>query len=268
MTTVASARNSRIYSVLRPRKSRTRSGCLACRKRRKKCDELAPVCESCDRLDLKCSWPVGSLDGCSVVGSSPVPRPQLTPQARLSTTTESRDTTRTVSFSFEDGDEFNILGSPKEAFLAELRDLGQHFHDRGILPYSKSIAPGVHDQILSSEGSETAILFDHFCHKTAPWLVNGDCYDNPVLRHIVPLTVTDDLVLHTMLAISGTHLQYSMPSIAALATNYYSYALRNLKHRLSDWLSSSNKGYKPLFAAMILLCHCEVSIQRAVGSQL
>lgn len=177
-----------------------------------------------------------------------------------------KDIPHTDSSFHPGGDEFDVLGSPKAALIAELRDLGHHLRERGILPYNVSIAPEVRDQILASNGPETAMLFDHFCHKTAPWLINGECYDNPVLRHIVPLTVTDDLVLRTVLAISGTHLLHSTPSIASVAMKYYSYALRSLKQRLSDWLSSSNKDYTPLFAAMVLLCHCEVSIQPAMTS--
>lgn len=39
-----------------PRKLRTKSGCLACRRRRKKCDEGKPVCEACARLRIACTW--------------------------------------------------------------------------------------------------------------------------------------------------------------------------------------------------------------------
>lgn len=264
MTTIACARNPHIYSVLRPRRSRTKSGCLACRARRKKCDEQKPACRSCDRLQLDCSWPVStSDDGPGVMPSFP---PELQPAQpfQASATTESRDIIQSAACSYAGGDEFNVLGSPKEPLLSELRDLGQQLRECGILPYNLGIAPGVCDKIHASEGPETAMLFDHFCHKTAPWLMEGECHDNPVLRHIVPLTIMDDLVLHTVLAISGTHLQHSSPSISSLASKHYSYALHSLKQRLADWLSGSDEDYKPLFATIILLCHCEVSIQLAV----
>ncbi|KAH3668250.1 hypothetical protein OGAPHI_002004 [Ogataea philodendri] len=38
-------------------KSRTRSGCFTCRKRKKKCDERLPVCSGCSRNFLQCCWP-------------------------------------------------------------------------------------------------------------------------------------------------------------------------------------------------------------------
>ncbi|KAF7627730.1 hypothetical protein COH20_008886 [Aspergillus flavus] len=38
-------------------KLRTRTGCLECRSRRKKCDENRPQCGGCARKGLKCTWP-------------------------------------------------------------------------------------------------------------------------------------------------------------------------------------------------------------------
>jgi hypothetical protein len=40
----------------RPPRLRTKTGCLQCRKRRKKCDETRPCCLACIRLGFKCSW--------------------------------------------------------------------------------------------------------------------------------------------------------------------------------------------------------------------
>ncbi|KIW03941.1 uncharacterized protein PV09_04778 [Verruconis gallopava] len=38
-------------------KLRSKTGCLTCRSRRKKCDETRDRCENCSRNALKCSWP-------------------------------------------------------------------------------------------------------------------------------------------------------------------------------------------------------------------
>ncbi|KAL3492461.1 hypothetical protein BJX62DRAFT_250655 [Aspergillus germanicus] len=52
-------------SYRRPRRPpahlRTKTGCLTCRKRRKKCDEQQGTCRNCDRRWLTCRWPSGSL---------------------------------------------------------------------------------------------------------------------------------------------------------------------------------------------------------------
>jgi len=44
-------------AVMRLPKTRTKTGCFTCRKRKKKCDEKGPVCLGCSRNFLKCVWP-------------------------------------------------------------------------------------------------------------------------------------------------------------------------------------------------------------------
>lgn len=42
---------------MRTVKRRTITGCLTCRRRKKKCDEVKPVCTGCERNFLQCEWP-------------------------------------------------------------------------------------------------------------------------------------------------------------------------------------------------------------------
>lgn len=39
-----------------PPRLRTKTGCNTCRERRKKCDEIRPICGACDRLQIQCTW--------------------------------------------------------------------------------------------------------------------------------------------------------------------------------------------------------------------
>lgn len=41
---------------MRRQRLKSRTACLTCLKRRKKCGEERPVCSACDRLDLVCTW--------------------------------------------------------------------------------------------------------------------------------------------------------------------------------------------------------------------
>lgn len=43
------------------RHQRSRTGCLTCRSRRKKCDEVKPRCAGCRRNQLPCTWPAATL---------------------------------------------------------------------------------------------------------------------------------------------------------------------------------------------------------------
>lgn len=56
--------------------TRSRTGCLTCRARRKKCDEMKPVCDSCKRLGLICKSPWSRVD-------VPPPASQLAGQAHF-----------------------------------------------------------------------------------------------------------------------------------------------------------------------------------------
>ncbi|CZR69756.1 related to regulatory protein for the arginine catabolic pathway [Phialocephala subalpina] len=44
------------FSVLPSKKTRTRSGCLNCRRRRRKCDESRPQCANCRQRAEECEW--------------------------------------------------------------------------------------------------------------------------------------------------------------------------------------------------------------------
>ncbi|KAJ5168941.1 uncharacterized protein N7482_004535 [Penicillium canariense] len=54
--------NSIIHNMRMPpeeRNSRSRTGCLECRKKHNKCDEKRPVCSFCSRRDFDCQYPSG-----------------------------------------------------------------------------------------------------------------------------------------------------------------------------------------------------------------
>ncbi|KAL1410868.1 hypothetical protein Q8F55_001811 [Vanrija albida] len=53
--------------------TRSKSGCLTCRKRRKQCDMAKPKCQACVRLQLACSWPPS--DERAPAPPAPPPRP-------------------------------------------------------------------------------------------------------------------------------------------------------------------------------------------------
>ena len=62
MTTFTSALVPQVPTLRRrpiPSKGHTKSrkGCLNCKRRRVKCPETQPECESCVRLGLRCQWP-------------------------------------------------------------------------------------------------------------------------------------------------------------------------------------------------------------------
>lgn len=53
---------SKIYKDATGKTKRSRMGCLTCRHRKKRCCERRPRCQECERLGLKCTWPVPGLE--------------------------------------------------------------------------------------------------------------------------------------------------------------------------------------------------------------
>ena len=47
----------KLSTVGKIKRTRSKTGCLTCRKRKKKCDENKPKCNSCIHLNKECIWP-------------------------------------------------------------------------------------------------------------------------------------------------------------------------------------------------------------------
>lgn len=270
MGVAAKPKRLSIYSVQRPRKSRSKNGCLQCRGRRKKCSEDPPVCQSCKKCSLQCTWLPFPSDIPSPIEKSSVAAAPERSQAWVSTQQQSRRTNQgtypndaaqslvpdVVGWQSDDGefDEAECLSTT----LTELRNLEQYLLQSCILSGDSSPSSGKGGGIISGEGGQARMLFDHFCQNTIPWLLNSDSHDDIIRTHIIPMANTNTLVLHALLALSGVHLRRSVPSIEAEALQYYTSSLCGLNQVLSDRSSNESKDYRVLLTTITLLCHYEV----------
>lgn len=76
----ALAQSTRRRPIPRKGHKKSRAGCLVCKRRKVKCDEVTPQCGACDRLGLACRYPYGSFND----GDGPSTA-QLMPLRTLST---------------------------------------------------------------------------------------------------------------------------------------------------------------------------------------
>ncbi|KAF7592266.1 hypothetical protein BBP40_000468 [Aspergillus hancockii] len=67
----------------RPAHLRTKTGCLTCRRRKKKCDETPGTCSNCARRWLSCEWP-GFIHSSRQPQNIEVPKPDETPPPGIS----------------------------------------------------------------------------------------------------------------------------------------------------------------------------------------
>lgn len=157
---------------------RSRNGCLTCRSKRKKCDEVKPVCTGCTRSKQECTWPtadkhssdqqLGSQQHGVLANDNYDQRIISTsnPTSALSLLTASRTTTP---------------------------------------PASIHVAPTYGNLAYLSDSSRP--LYQQYLDFTAEMLTRGPSeVGNPFINYLLPLAASDQLVLDGILAIAGAHL--------------------------------------------------------------
>ena len=208
---------------------RSKSGCLVCRRQHKKCDELRPVCSRCLLNGKDCRWP-------GTVRRQPDPdRPRSFYDAT---------TPPTQGFPVDVDVDANPCG--EEVFSppstsndsAEISDEGLHL----IVPQSASLDP------------VSSMFLAHFVAETSRYMTTVEPEKNPFLTHLLPLAFSDELILHSLLALGGAHMErkQSSPEINACICRHYGRVIHQLQHTISQKSSESNEWLRALLALLIL----------------
>lgn len=182
--------------------ARSRQGCLTCRRRKKKCDEVKPICAACLRNTLGCVWPApGPQKGCTEGGST----------SRQQTIHYSQDTASRF-----DVWALTLVSTQPKVPTATIPLAPSQF----ALPES-----------VSSE-SETWRLLDHYLKDTANRLACLQDGQNPFLHTILPAALNDELLMNSILALSGVHMMQRVPrldpALQSLVWSSYTRALKQL----------------------------------------
>ncbi len=211
---------------------RTKTGCLTCRVRRKKCDEAKPVCTGCERNKLICSWPSKGKSGPEAAQF----RPTGDIERRGSGSRPEHVTTACRA------------NSPqcKGALSLFLN------HTMSTLPYQIELMP-----ILRREADKH--FFDHYINVTAVRLAGRPSPQNAFLTHLIPVAYQDARVVQCLLALSGAQLCYqSLEQFEHGARSHYAVTLRNVKHSLLTWKLLDAVQLVGLLWTTLLLCFFEV----------
>lgn len=145
---------------------RSKNGCLTCRTKRKKCDEVKPVCSSCTRTGQECVWPSQeSTSQRAILEDDSANEP-------LGTSGPSPDSAALQSKSRSS----SPRAAPTYGNLAYLSDNSRPLYQQYLDVTAEMLTRG-------------------------PCL-DG----NPFIHYLLPLAATDSLVLDCILAIGGAHL--------------------------------------------------------------
>ncbi|PYI01481.1 hypothetical protein BO78DRAFT_435703, partial [Aspergillus sclerotiicarbonarius CBS 121057] len=207
----------------RPRASRSRGGCLSCKARKKRCDEVRPRCSDCRRLNLPCRWPVS------------------TPSSHASPASEYNSLT------------LPSQGHGETSFLPLFED--------GTFDFAAWLAPDIPPSPSTTNPhlytDDDRSLFNHYLHIVSRSLSRAsDANHNPFLITLLPMAATSEMLTSVILGLSGSHWRRVYPQIWNSALARQGHALSQAYHLLSH----PNESPSPLStcATILLLCLTEL----------
>ncbi|KAL4954391.1 fungal-specific transcription factor domain-containing protein [Aspergillus filifer] len=200
--------------VRRPRASRSRGGCISCKSRKKKCDEIRPQCSDCRRLDLPCRWKSSS------------PKPAF---AHLTASAPCLNDDAVFSPS-------SVSDGSVSAFLDE--------HGLSIATpetWTESLIPSPADLTLRVsvnpyiQAGEDRSLFNHYLHIVSRALSRSEKQDgNAFLNTLLPMAAASDMLTSVILVLSGSHWRRVHPPIWNRALKHQGRALAQVNQRLTN----------------------------------
>lgn len=256
---------------------RVRTGCLTCRRRKKKCDETRPICAGCQRNDLACQWPhvPGKRD------------PSHEDEAQVSATDESRPN---IFDAIEQLDEISMPRSPLSQRAPSVSSSSGHsvttgeqfentiVHEEpnnqrrlstatGTTPISDALVTSVSIRnalprslsMLPGYDAESYQLLSHYLATTADCMANGSTPVNPFLVQIVPLAFSSDLLLQLVITQSAAHRAFrSRDESDTIAHSHYTKALQHFRRGVTDFIDGKESNPLMLLVGALLMCFTEV----------
>lgn len=256
---------------------RVRTGCLTCRRRKKKCDETHPICAGCRRNDLSCQWPpdvLGKRD--SLEDEAQVPaieecRPNIfdaTEGLDGMSMPRSPSSQRAPSVSSSAGHSVTTGDQPEDTMLhEEIHNQRRLSTATGGSPTSDALVTSVPVgnafprslSMLPGYDAESYQLLSHYLATTADCMANGSTPVNPFLVQIVPLAFSSDLLLQLVITQSAAHRAFrSRDESDTIAHSHYTKALQHFRRGVTDFIDGKESNPLMLLVGALLMCFTEV----------
>ena len=113
-------------------------------------------------------------------------------------------------------------------------------------------------------GSVSSMFLAHFVAETSRFMTTVRPEKNPFLTHLLPLAFSDELILHSLLALGGAHLEHrqSSPEINAWVCRHYGHVICLLQDTISRKSNEPLDWLRVLLAQIILyligVCSCVI----------
>ncbi|RPA98429.1 hypothetical protein L873DRAFT_1740733 [Choiromyces venosus 120613-1] len=203
------------------RHTKSRNGCMTCRRRRVKCDEIRPICTNCTRRELDCVY------------AAYCPPASIKPRRNGSTSTSSSSVPIPLAG----------LARQLDAILL------------GIPPRSPSSLPNI---LISSKDLDNLSLLHQFTIRTHKSFTNDGEYVKEIWRTKIPvIALQNDFAMHALLATTALHSSHTADTSSPAASRYQIIAARHYDRALSSLrtaiLKRSSQNAEALFAASALI---------------
>ncbi|KAK5057764.1 hypothetical protein LTR84_011765 [Exophiala bonariae] len=246
---------------------RVKTGCLTCRGRRKKCDERKPNCTGCTRNFLRCDWPElvvnkdGVLKAKSGTAEAKAMKTKLPASGRRQTPAQllvfAVDLKRPITV------EQDLPPSPEVTFESTVceESITEDTADRSLTLWRSLTASFMSDERPTLLTPHSVLLLQHYLEDTACFLVPKIRTRNPFITQVLPLAYSDDLLMHAVMSLSGTHLSYQQKDnldVQLATRKHYSLLLRGLRKAFADEAKQpcSERSLR-LLVILVVLCHVE-----------
>ncbi|KAJ5633260.1 hypothetical protein N7490_009599 [Penicillium lividum] len=247
---------------------RVRTGCWACRRRKKKCDEIRPKCGGCTRNDLGCEWPT-NVPGNAASHVSSINEERRSSPLRFAEGFEAISprtpaSHRQSSVSSSGGlsaiaDARGEIGDRRDSDLSNISDINNV--DNALIPTMAvgNVVPRTMSMLPGYE-PESYTLLSHYLSTTADCMANGTTPINPFLVQIVPLAFTSDLLLQLVLAQSAAHRAFRRRDESdAVAQSHYTKAIQLFRHGVGEFIEGKESNPLMLLVGALLMCFTETA---------
>lgn len=124
--------------------------------------------------------------------------------------------------------------------------------DKGSGPSGEDPRPGT--PLGCSLGPVSSMFLAHFVAETSRVMAIVSPEKNPFLTHMLPMAFSDELILHSLLALGGAHLEckQSSPEISTWVCRYYGRVICRLQDIISQKPNEPIEWPRALLALLIL----------------
>ncbi|PKX90829.1 Zn(II)2Cys6 transcription factor [Aspergillus novofumigatus IBT 16806] len=255
----------------------TRSGCLTCKRRRKRCDEAKPGCQNCARLGLSCEgygsvWAKPLDPGAQVfqqVGLSKRRRISRSHSASVGSDGSSQDHPSPKLTSFPSNSLNTSCSSMSKYDADETRwwEVGWRIADNRNDTEKSVTAPhndrsGVITKSFGYISHLTALetlYLQYYVERGSKLLANLENEENPLRSLLIPRAHSSPLLMNALCALSAIHLaNRTSDSLCAqtAAADYYIQTMRGVRIALTE--RSTDKFPEDALLSVALLCKFEI----------